>query len=398
MRIVIIGGGASGLVTAIKAKNKTNEVIVIERNNKCGKKLLLTGNGRCNFWNSNMDIENYNSNNLDVLKVILDSKSKMVLPFFQELGVIYKNVNGYYYPYSMQATSIYNCLLTKCENIGVKFKYNTYVKNIVKEKQFLIETNTDSLWADKVVIATGSKALSKTGSDGNGYELAKNLGHTITNIYPSLVQVIGGDNYYKDWQGVRCEVTLSLFKAGKLIAKEQGELQCCDYGISGICTFQLSGLIASNNNLFLTINFVPWFKGDDKSFINWLKIQNDKLKNYTLTQILEGFLPYKIVNLICKKLKVGKEGYLKDVNLVLLEKLLRHFPFTPIGVKSFDDAQVCRGGVLLKEVNPSNMMSKKVSNLYFTGEVLDVDGKCGGYNLGFAFMSGLIAGEDCKND
>ena len=178
MRICIIGGGASGLIAAIGAKNKNNEVFILERNNKCGKKLLLTGNGRCNFWNENQNLNFYHSHNLECLETIFTLEKDQVLPFFKSIGIISKIKDGYYYPYSNQSTAILKALLTEIDKLNIKIYYEEYVTNLKKENNFVIKTNNNIYKADKVIIATGSKAYPKTGSDGNGYELLKQLGFT----------------------------------------------------------------------------------------------------------------------------------------------------------------------------------------------------------------------------
>ncbi len=395
MKVLIIGAGASGLVTAIRLKERNIDVTIIEKNNKIGKKLLLTGNGRCNFWNEEQNINKYYASDLDILQKIIDLKINEVLPFFDSLGIKAKVINNYYYPYSNQAISIVNAMARKIEKLGIKIKLEEEVLDIVKKDKFIVTTNKDKYEFDKVVLAMGSKACPKTGSDGLGYTLAKKLGHTINEVLPSLVYLIGEDHYYKKWDGVRSEAILTLIEDGKVIKKEQGEVQFTKLGISGICTFNLSGYIAKglslNKKEEVYINLVPWFKEDN--FKKFLDEQNKKLKGYTIKEILEGFLNYKLVNLILDLLHIKDEDYWENINQDLLVEYLVNFPFKVKDIGDFANAQICFGGIPLKEVNYENLESKLVKGLYFTGEILDAHGDCGGYNLGLCWISGLIVGD-----
>ncbi len=298
MNIFIIGGGASGLIAAIKASKNGNKVTILEKNTKCGKKLLLTGNGRCNFWNSDINVNAYQTSNKDLLAKILAKKQDEVLDFFKAIGIVPKVINGYYYPYSNQATSILNALVNKCLKLKVNIKYEEEVSKIIKKDKFYIYTSNNVYQADKVILATGGKSYPKTGSDGKGYELASSFGHQIKKVLPALVQLRGKENFYKELKGVRCEAILTLSENNKEIKSEQGEVLFTDYGISGICTFNLSSLVArgldNNYQEEILINFVPWFKGSDNDFQKWLDEQDKKLLNYSLGEILEGFLNYKL--------------------------------------------------------------------------------------------------------
>lgn len=408
-RIVIIGGGASGLVTAIYAKRKNNQVIILEKNNKCGKKLLLTGNGRCNFWNQDQSLENYNSTNKNNLRDIITEKNqKEILSFFDKIGIVPKVKDGYYYPNSNQASSISNALLLQVESLGIKIKYNSEVEKIDKlDNKFIITTLTGELIScDKVVLATGSKACPKTGSDGKGYELAKNFNHTIIDVVPSLVQLRGNGSYFKLWNGVRCDARITLFENNYKIKEEYGELQLTDYGISGIPTFNISGLVArgikNNKKEIVKIDFLPFINKNEQEFITYCDNKNKFILNLKIYQFLEGMLNYKLVETILKVAKIDKQKRWQDLTISEKKRLyynLKSFEFLITGTNSFDKAQVCSGGVSLLEINPKTMESKLIKNLYIVGELLDVDGICGGYNLSFAWISGMLAGKGIsKND
>lgn len=398
-KIVIIGAGASGLMAAITSKNNSNEVILLERNSEVGKKILATGNGRCNYWNADQSLTNYHSTNKNFLsEIITESNCQEVQNIFTKLGIIPKIKSGYYYPSSNQATSIRNALLTECLEKGVVIKTNTYVTNIEKKDNlFIIETQTKTFKADILVIATGAKASPKTGSDGNGYLLAKKFNHTIINPLPALVQLKTTGDFLKTWSGVRTDVKVFSREDNNIIGMEEGEIQLTDYGVSGICIFNLSSNIArglsQNKKEELIINFLPFIESSAKE---WLEEREKYITKTTISNQLESILNYKLVQVILNKSKINKTAYYEDLTeteKTTLIKNLTNFTIPIIGTNSFDNAQVTSGGIPLTEVNVETMESKLIKNLYFAGEILDVDGKCGGYNLGFAWLTGLIIGK-----
>lgn len=398
-KIVIIGAGASGLMTAICSKTKYNEVLLLERNSEVGKKILATGNGRCNYWNADQSLTNYHSTNKELLsKIITESNCQEVQNIFTKLGIIPKIKSGYYYPSSNQATSIRNALLTECLEKGVIIKNNCHVTNVKKEKDvFLIDTETETIKSDVLVIATGAKASHKTGSDGNGYLLAKKFNHTIINPLPALVQLKTTGDFLKKWAGVRTDVKVFSREDNNIIGVEEGEIQLTDYGVSGICIFNLSSHIArglsQNKKEELIINFLPFIESSAKE---WLEEREKYITKTTISNQLESILNYKLVQVILNKSKINKTAYYEDLTeteKTTLLKNLTNFTIPIIGTNSFDNAQVTSGGIPLTEVNVETMESKLIKNLYFAGEILDVDGKCGGYNLGFAWLTGLIIGK-----
>ena len=396
-KIVVIGGGASGIMAAIIA-SINNEVTLLEANEKCGKKILLTGNGRCNYWNSDISIDKYNSDDIEVLNNIIDENLvKEVLNILNQLGICYKIKNGYYYPYSNQASSIRNLLLLALEKRNVKIITNFKVNQIIKNNEkFLIKDDNQIIEADKVILAAGSKACPKSGSDGSSYKIISELGHCLTSITQALVQLIGKDNCFRDWNGVRCESKITLYIDDKKEITDIGEIQLTDYGISGIVTFNISGsaskALFEKRKVNCLINFVPWI---ETNFYDWFTERNNKMIDHTIEQLLESVIPYKLMHVILKKAKiekVDKWDKLTDNQKEKLSSYIEEFPLEIIGTNSYDKAQICRGGVKLTEINPKTMESKLVPNLYLVGELLDVDGRCGGFNLAFAFISGYLAG------
>lgn len=401
MKIVVIGGGASGLVSAIFSKTSKNEVIILERNNNCGKKILITGNGKCNYWNSDQSINHYHSTNFECLKELFTQKiNNEVLNFFERIGIVPKIKNGYYYPTSNQATSIQTALILEAKLKGIIINNNEYVQNITKKSnKYYIETEKNNYVADKVIIATGSKAVPKTGSDGSGYDFAIKLGHSIIKPLPALVQLNGIGNYFKEWAGVKQDVKVTLIENNFKLREEYGEINLTDYGLSGICVMQLSDQVAKGldcgKDETVEINFMPWII-NESDFIKWMDNRNKQVINRSVTELLDGVLNYKLVNLFIKKSKIKQDEKWENLSpnsKKILASYIICFKQKIISTNSFDKAQICSGGVPINEININTMESKISNNLYFVGEVLDVNGDCGGYNLGFAWISGIIAGK-----
>ena len=403
MKIIVVGGGCSGVVAAINAKNKDNEVVILERNNTLLKKLLLTGNGRCNYFNETYSIDNYHSNNIDLVNDFISDKNiTMSKEFFDNLGIVPKIKNGYYYPYSNQAVSIKDILVNEVNRLGIKVIYDTYVEDIEKEDKFIIKTNNEEYICDKLILSTGSFAYPKTGSDGHGYSILEKLGHTIIKPVPALVQLNANSKYLKDWDGVRSDVYLELFEDGEYLTKEEGEIQFTNYGISGICTFNLSHFISrgleENKKYVVKINFVPFIK----TLISpWLYEYANKNKEKDIYELLEGFLNKKLIPIILKESNIKsskKYDELTKEEKVKLINSLRHFKVEITSTKGFDSSQVCNGGVSLDEININTMESKIVKDLYIIGELLDINGNCGGYNLTECWISGILSGKSIGED
>ncbi|MDD6224530.1 MAG: aminoacetone oxidase family FAD-binding enzyme [bacterium] len=397
-KVVVIGGGASGLVAAILASNH-HEVILLEANDRCGKKLLLTGNGKCNYWNSEIKIDHYQTDSIENLSnIISNANQEEVFSFLGSMGIYPKIKNGYYYPYSNQATSVRTLLLNEIERRKIKVIYTFKVESILKrDNGFVVKSENTEIICDKVILAAGSKACPKTGSDGSSYDLASSLGHHIHSITPSLTPLKGSESYFKEWNGVRCDSRISLLVDNKKVLEEEGEIQLTDYGISGICTFNISGLATKNleqkKKVMVRINFLPFLSN---SFYNWFNERNQNIPNHTIEELLESILPYKLMFVLLKKANVNREE--KWNNLAEDEKrnlanIIENFELEITGYQSFDRAQVVTGGVALAEIDPNTMESLVMPNLYLVGELLDVDGKCGGFNLTFAFISGYLAGK-----
>lgn len=399
-KVIVVGGGISGFIAAINAKNDNNNVIILERNNNPLKKLLITGNGKCNYFNELFDTSFYHSKNQEFLSLIINDANKdLALNFFESIGIVPRIKDGYYYPFSNQAITMKNALLKEIESKNIQLITNCYVKEITrKSDMFHIYTNNEDYICDKLIISTGSKAYPKTGSDGSGYNFAKEFGHTINKVMPSLVGLKSNDKFIKDLSGVRCNGQISINDA---VEKEYGQIQFTNYGLSGICVFNLSSVINSmldnGEKVSIKINFLY----DLENAYRLLNRINSKTNNRTIENLLDSLLDYKITNVILKKLGIDKTKVFTNLNDNEIKLLLEHlisFNVNIIGTNSYDNAQVCKGGISLTEINTSTFESLIVPNLYFTGEILDVDGKCGGYNIAFATISAVLAGKDIAND
>lgn len=382
-RIIIVGAGAAGMLAAIHAKTKDNQVILIERNTNCGKKILITGNGKCNYLNDDFNISHYRSDNLEFLEnIITEENKKLLISEFKKIGIEPKIKNGYYYPMSNTSISIQNALLLTLKQKGIEIITNTTITDIKKiNNKFILN---DKFTCDKLIIAAGSSACPKCGTDGTIYDALKPLGLKIKKPLPALVQLKSEGKFLKEWAGIRCDCELSLYENDKLIKKSIGEVQLTDYGISGICTFQLSsdcirGLDSGKKEV-IKMNFLPDIKDFDTFYLNRVKL----LKGRNDIELFEGLINYKLLYVLFKHNKNIKEA-------------LTSFSLEITGYNGFDKAQVASGGIKLTEIN-DNFECKNIKDLYIIGEALDVDGDCGGYNLAFAFLSGIIAGENIKND
>lgn len=397
-RVIMIGGGPSAFTAAIYASQNGNSVKILERNSTTLKKLLMTGNGKCNYLNEDYSLEHYHSADMErVGKIITEENIQEVHRFFDFLGIIPKIKNGYYYPFSMQASTVKKALEKAAYDCGVEVVSDCLVTKIEKgNSSFSVTTNQGIFECDSLVLASGSMAYPKTGSDGMGYEFLKNMNHTIIKPLPALVQLVGKGSYFKKWDGVRSEAKLTLLEDGKETSHASGEIQLTNYGLSGICTFDLShdvvrGLDRGKEEV-IEINFVPF----SHDFSSWLDDYALKHSKKNLQELLEGFLNYKLVFVILEVSSLKGDRFYSDLTNLekkTLKKNLERFSVPIIGEKGFDYCQICNGGVTLNEISFSTMESLKVKNFYIIGELLDINGNCGGYNLMTCWVSGMLAGK-----
>ena len=390
MKTIIIGAGVSGLTTAINSKTNLNEVLVLEKNSIPGKKILVTGNGRCNFLNDDFSKEHFHSiKENSISEIITEDNKNRVLNFIKSLGVEIKIKNGYYYPFTNKSSTIRDALYEEALNKGVEFKFDYRVNDIKKENDKFIINN--ELSCDALVVSSGSKSYKVTGTEGDSYSLLSKLGLSVTELYPSLVQVLAEGKFLKELDGVRTDAVVSILDDNKLIKEEAGELQLTDYGVSGICVFNLSRYAHILDKPIIKINFMPYTDNPVDYFNNLIdgKIY-DVLKRIINEKIASVIL--KLSNIDRDKLKsnLSKE----EINNIL--DLLTNFRLNVTGTKSFDNSQVTMGGIDVNEIDINTFETKKINKLFLTGELLDVDGDCGGYNISFAILSGLIVSDRIK--
>lgn len=402
-KVVIVGGGASGLVAAIYAARNRNDVLILEKKEVVGKKILATGNGRCNYFNSDQNIEHFKSAENEQIKDVINKENQNeILDFFYDIGIEPKIKNGYYYPLSNQAVTVRDALLKEAQMSNVEIKTETNVQNITKDGQkFVIFNSEEKIYADKVILACGSKAALKNDYDANGYKLCEEFGINIVKPLPALVQLKGKEKFFKKWNGIRADAKVELYENGIKKIEDVGEIQLTDYGISGICVFNLSGMairgLDKGNKEQVKINFLFNIGLNEKEdFVKWMDMRNERIQDRTICELLYGVLNKKLVDILLKEANVDESlvwNNLSEKEKIEFARMIVDLKIDITGSNSFDKAQVCSGGVSLKEMNLLTMESKKVQNLFIVGELLDVNGDCGGYNLEWAWITGMIAGK-----
>lgn len=404
IKIAVIGGGASGLMAAAAAASEGAEVFILEHKDKVGKKILSTGNGRCNFTNLAQEPICYHSENMMFPWHIIEKfNAQQTIAFFLKLGLYSKNRNGYLYPHSDQASAVLDVLRMEVLRLGGRVITGACCQEIIPgKKKFRIRTDQGDFSADRVILAAGSKAYPVSGSDGSGYALAKNLGHRLVPVLPSLVQLKCSENYYKAVAGVRVNGQVSIYADGECQAKDTGEIQLTNYGISGIPVFQVSRYAAiglyEKKKVDAVLNFMPDFTSEQ--FCAFLKNRIATRPQKTMEEFFIGLFHKKLSDLWLKLARIGrtkKAGDLSDDEIRSLADLIQNFRTEITDTNSFEQAQVCRGGVDTEEVDPDTLESRYVPGLYFAGEILDVDAICGGYNLQWAWSSGYVSGREAAN-
>ena len=384
-KVVIIGGGASGMMAAIQAARTGAAVTLLEHNEKPGKKILATGNGRCNLTNLVQEPSRYRSSQPDFpWKIITQYPLEDTLAFFSELGINTKDRNGWVYPYSDQAAGVAQVLELEARHQKVKIKTTEEVTDILREDgQYLVKTATWQYPCDSVIISCGSSASNVEGSSTTGYELAEKMGHTVVKPLPSLCGIRGKDNYYAKWAGSRMDGRITLEIDGETVGEEQGEILFTEYGISGIGVFQLSryavrgtdeGKIATYH-----LDLMPQLTKEELVKLLLDRQQAGSYKNPQ--ELLIGLLPRKMIDVLVKKTYEPEK----------IAERLKDWQVPVKGAYALQQAQICSGGVDPRELT-EQLESRLHPGIYFTGEVIDVDGPCGGYNLQWAWSSGAVAG------
>ena len=397
-KLAIIGAGASGMMAAITAARCGIDVTLLEAGERIGKKILSTGNGKCNLGNELLGSNFYNGGNPDFIQKCLGRfGTKDTKGFFQNIGLMIKDKNGYLYPFCEQASAVLDVLRYEINALGIHVMTGCKVKNIqkVEKKGFSISADQEVLYFDAVIITCGGKAAPQTGSDGSGYELAKILGHRIIKVVPALTALKCRESFFKAIAGVRADAIIKILpEQGEQIA-ERGELQLTDYGISGIPVFQLSRhaayILQKQKELLVKIDFLPDLTQQELDTMIQKRYQ--ELSGRTAEEFLTGTINKKLVLHFLKQEGIRQTQSIAEIPNQKIRKVFHNMKCMEVLVydtTGFQNAQTSAGGISLDEIG-DNMNSKKTEGLFFAGEILDVDGRCGGYNLQWAWTSGYIA-------
>lgn len=399
-KVVIVGGGAAGMMAAVVAKRNGGDVTLLERNDRVGKKLLATGNGRCNYTNLNISLKNYHGDNFHFANGPLSQFNKdSVVDFFERMGITPAvEENGKVYPLSFQSSSMLDVLRFEMEHLGVELITGAYVVEVTKKKRFILKLKDGRIYeADKVILATGGMALPASGSDGNGYSIAKSFGHTIVETFPALVQLKLEGNVFKQINGVKFIGKAGVFHKDKLLREDIGDILFTDYGISGPPILQISRnaieYLNKEKDVELKVTII-YTKSFDELYSYLIK-RFEMMPWKTIEEGLIGIINKKLIIPILKELNIDKNKNIEKLSkdeIRLLTNTLTNWRFKIIGNKGWGQAQVTAGGVNTKEVNPNTLESKIVKGLYIVGELLDIDGDCGGFNLQWSWSTGYIAG------
>lgn len=400
--LAVIGGGASGLFAAIAAAKEAQRerlplvVTVFEKNARVGKKILVTGNGRCNLTNENMSSFYYRGCT-DLFDTVYSSfDSAQTLEWFAQTGLYTRSdAAGRIYPLSNQASSVLDALRSECRRLGVREFTDTKIESIRKNGTgFLLNSE---FYADKVIFACGGKAAPVHGSDGSGLELLKNCGIAVTPTYPALT-ALNVRNFTKSLKGIRAEGAITLRSGGKTLASSQGEIQYTDYGLSGIPVMQISRFAAvslgKGGEVFAFVDSLPSVSAEELTelFINLKK--RDPARSFE--DVLGGVMPKKLGAYMLTLASLSPSvaiGSVYDAAIAKTVGTIKRTKYTVSSVRDFAEAQVTAGGVAGEELDPFTLELKKLPGVYVCGEMIDVDGDCGGYNLQWAFSSGAVAGK-----
>lgn len=401
--IVIVGAGMSGMAAAIMAAGERIKVSLIERQERIGKKILLTGNGRCNLSNKDMDSSHYITDNPDILEEILKAYGPEEIPFRNSLGLMTKEKNGCIYPLSGQAATVLNVLRLRLSELNICIRTDYEVCSVYqKGGMFYIENENGNeiITADVLILACGGKAGVYKEQSRNGYHLCHKLGHHVLPCYPALVQTICEGDYFKSVSGVRADVHISLHLDDRFIARETGELQITDKGLSGIAVFQLTRYLGTalkegKKGTFI-IDFLPGI--DEKTWLQLMTERKNNMADRTAEDLFTGILHKKLILMMLKQLNISPACIVREIDDGRFRELITLFKCFHVNIKGLNDfshAQISTGGVPLAEVD-SHSASALVPNLYITGEMLNVAGACGGYNLHFATATGYLAGKHAR--
>jgi hypothetical protein len=401
-KIAIIGGGASGLMAAITAARLGGNVTVYEHNSSVGKKILASGNGRCNIINTTTTADDYFGTDPHFTTYALEQLPFIdFINFCHSIGLLLDiKDDGRCYPLSNEAKAVLYALSSAAKDAGVKILPDKKVTHISKENDsFVVHTDHEKMKYDRVLIATGSQAAPQLGSRDDGYHFGTAFGHTIAPTYPSLVQLHLNSKIHHKMAGVKTFAEVTLYINNKEVQKVQGDILFASYGISGLAILDISQkaslALLKNQAVTLSLNLLPRFTAKELSNIFQQVIT--AVPNHTLETVLGGLIPAKTVSYLCEAAVINpikSISMLTPKEIAKLTELIQNWKFEVNGIHGFKHAEVSGGGIATKDINAQTMESKLINGLYFAGEVLDIVGRRGGYNFNFAWASGMIAGKE----
>ena len=394
--VIIIGGGASGMMAALTAAENGRSVLLLERQSRVGRKLLATGNGRCNLTNYNTSPARYHGEDGGFCAYALRAFDVgSTLQYFASLGLLTVNEDsGRVYPMSNMAGSVLDVLRYGLEHPRIEVRTGQVVTAVKRTAAgFTVRTETDAFTAGKLILAAGGCAGSKVGGVMDGYRLAKALGHHRTALYPSLVQLKTDPTYPRALKGVKAECGITVLRGSGTVVENRGEVLFTEYGVSGPAIFDISRAVATGGEgLVCALDFFPdW---DLREVLDWLRMRRQTMQAHEASTLLVGSCHTRLGQMLCKAAGFTSQpaADLTDSDLERIARQAKHFALPITGTCGFDQAQVTAGGLCTDEFDPETMGSRLVPGLYACGEVLDVDGDCGGFNLQWAWSSGHLAG------
>lgn len=402
-KIIVIGGGAAGMMAAISANLNGADVTLLERNDRVGKKILATGNGRCNYTNKNLSIKNYHGENSKFAYSGLSQFNvDTTIEFFEMMGITPAlGDNGKVFPLSFQSSSMVDILRYEIENKGIKLVLNAFVSGIKKDKgQFEVRLKDNKIFkGDKVIVATGGMALPNSGSDGNGYKLCEDLGHSIVEIIPGLVQLNLEGKHFKALNGTKFLGRAELYIDDKMVMEDSGDILFTSYGISGppILNLSRTALYNLNKGKKVEIRVSIIHHMDLEKLYEYLLYRFSLMGEKSVEMALIGFINKRLIIPVLNTINLDKNknvASLSKEETRRLSQILHSWDFKVTGSQPWANAQVTAGGVNTDEINNKTMESKIVKGLYIVGELVDIDGDCGGFNLQWAWSSGYLAGEN----
>ena len=396
MNVCVIGGGAAGMLAALTAAENGHRVLLLERQSRVGRKLLATGNGRCNLSNYHVSPAHYHGGAGFCDFALSQFDVGETLQYFASLGLLtVSEASGRIYPMSNMAGSVLDVLRYALERPEIDLQTGQTVTAVRKMPEgFSVKTETDTFSARCLILAAGGAAGSKVGGGMDGYRLAKSLGHHRTALYPSLVQLKTDPTYPRALKGVKAQCGISICRGSQVLARNSGEVLFTEYGVSGPAIFDLSRSVsAGGSDLTCLLNFFPdW---EEAEVLHWLSQRQAAMAGHEASTLLTGSCHTRLGQMICKSAGFTNQraaGLTRD-DLRRIARQATHFALPITGTCGFDQAQVTAGGLDTSEFDPRTLQSRLVPGLYACGELLDIDGDCGGYNLQWAWSSGRLAGK-----